>query len=396
MRCLYYSSFVLQGLPSLRSLDGQPAIAVGDPRFRSGQLWTRSKGHGIELAEATINTGKNPVFEDNTSWANYSEGSGAGTRTYGYVTHDLMAKITTAFRLIKTDGGADRWGLTQTNAAWNGVQHTYTVYFKVISYSSGANFILHHTDANRTTINLNSGHIGKWTRAVLTGSAAGSGVYIWIDTANADILVTGLQVEAKAYATPFHTLDSYNKSGDQDARSAQYLKIPMAGNFSGMDGGSILISLRPDFSYDIPAERAFWAMHETDTTKRWHISYRHSVDKWRFEMYKEGVADTIIDSAAQSFSLGTKHLIIVTWDGTNGELYINGVAAPTQTKTQVDIPLPDHMALGAFSWATTNIFNGVIDEFAIFDVPFTQRMVDHVYDNLFSKGKTLLGAGFYD
>jgi len=38
--------------------------------------------------------------------------------------------------------------------------------------------------------------------------------------------------------------------------------------------------------------------------------------------------------------------------------------------------------------------NSVIDEFAIFDQPFTSRMVDHVYTELFSKGLPLIKSGF--
>jgi len=299
-----------------------------------------------------------------------------------------MSKIKTALRLTKSDGGAGGWGVRQTTVG--AVEHTFTCYFKVLSYSSGAQIKL--LKGGNTTIALTSGHINKWARISLTYNDADTNLYLFILDADADILFTGFQTEAKANATPFHTLDSYNLSGDQIARSTQYLKIPTAGNFPGMDEGTILISFRSDWASTTGLNPYLWNMLTSAGTDEWYLRYLQASDKFTFYM-TDGTGTTIL-SDAQSFAVGDKFLLICTWNGSVGELYVNGVAAPAQTKTQRSITLRESYIIGADQIAFADNLNGVIDEFAIFDQAITQRMVDHIYNNLFSRGKTMLGAGF--
>jgi len=381
MRCLYYNNFQLQGLPSLRSLDAQPALPVGNPQFRSGQYWNRSKGHGIEIAEGTTNFVVDGNFNKLDNWAD------KGTPTTKELT-GLRSVFGSLCCHIVADANDE--GIQQSKNLSGSTQYTVSAYV----YANSGNMDIGYWDGTTMhAIRLEAADPHKkWVRLTktFTTAASVSGGYFTAmiaDGGGGELWVDGFQCEQKGYATPF---DSVNVDG-ATARSAQYLKIPTAGNFPGMDGGSILISLRPDWGNDYSQNPLLWSQY-VDGSNEWHLIYLESSDKFRFHM-TDGTSTNIL-SGAQSFARGDKILVVITWDGNNGELYVNGVVAGAQTKTQRIIKLREAFIVGANQNGFTGQINGVIDEFAIFNQAMTQRMVNHIYNNLFSKGKTLLGAGF--
>jgi hypothetical protein len=204
--------------------DGQQ-VAANVPRYEAGQF-----GSGILVEEGTTNLLTNPSFEGiyvsgvAPNWAAYSTGSATGS--YAESANALAGSK--AQRITRTGGAtSDRWGIRATSSAINATNATISVYIKVLSFTPGAIVRLYGDFTGGPygvgrSYTITSDDVGKWIR--LRGSATVDSTdtckfYVWIEGANADILVDCAQVEAKSYATSF--IDG--------TRSPETLTIPTAG-----------------------------------------------------------------------------------------------------------------------------------------------------------------------
>ncbi|HEY2104029.1 MAG TPA: LamG domain-containing protein, partial [Chthoniobacterales bacterium] len=84
-------------------------------------------------------------------------------------------------------------------------------------------------------------------------------------------------------------------------------------------------------------------------------------------------------SGATQVTTGTFHHVAAVFDGSNLQVYLDGVldgTAPSVAPTDGTNPLE----IGARGGSPGNFFNGVIDEVEIFDRALTQREVQRIYD----------------
>ena len=350
--------FDKMGYGSVRGV--YPSTIHGIPQLR-GKYFSKFGG-AVEFAEATTNTGGNPCFEDNTSWKSYSSGTGGGTRTFGYEIGDLDAKIPTALHLVKNDGGTGRFGVYQTNSSWSGASYTFSFYFKVISFTATARIHLESSIGGIKGILIDNSHVGVWTRVVATTSVADDDRFIWLQDADADVLITGWQAEAKAYSTPFDTnAYPYNKSGDQVARVAQYLKYPTA-DLIDLDEGSISFWFIPDFNYDYARTQVIHLVNIfTSITDRLYIGYYTDVVKFTFYM-NDGSSTTLLTSE-QTFTRGTRIFLTATWDTSTIYFYLNGVFVNSGTKRDITVS-GNILFVGTYGGSVSSGYNsnGCIDE----------------------------------
>jgi hypothetical protein len=332
-----------------------PTTIDGFPQLRGNHF---SKFGGVvEFAESTTNVGRNPLFQGSTSWSPTLSGGGNGTTTYSYDTMDFDLSMGSGVSVLKNDGGTGQYGINQSNAAWNGVEHSFSFYYKVLSADAGA-VMKFYGNTTLSSTSLDSKVIGEWQRFTNTTSNAVDIRYIWIEGADAHVVITGWQAEAKSYATPFCTLPSYSLSGDQTTTVKQRLAYPTA-TLVGIAAGSISYWYTPDFDSDISgmADPNMFSIF-TSGTDRFFFQYGTTDDKFRVYMH-DGTA-TDIKSSVQTFSRGDRIFIAVTWDDTNVKLYVSGVLEATGT---VRAPtLASTFSIGGASSSFDNQINGCLDE----------------------------------
>jgi hypothetical protein len=159
--------------------------------------------------EGTFSSGIAP------SWSAYANGSGAGTRAESA---DAYAG-NKAQRITKTDGGADRFGVTSNTAAVGVSPFDLSVRIKVLSYVAGAKIYL-YTDfsggpyAQGQLYTIQATDVNQWIRLSFNGAISDSTdlcfFYVWVQDANADILIddariapaTGKSLDLSAYVVP--------------------------------------------------------------------------------------------------------------------------------------------------------------------------------------------------
>jgi cytoskeletal protein CcmA (bactofilin family) len=326
-------------------------------------------GGGIAVEEATTNTGANVYFNSadgnpaasGASWTNYSAGSGAGTRIFAYAVNDLYS-INKVLRLTKTAGttSSDRYGVYQTNAAWNGATHTFSFYVKVLSKESGCRLRLFNGSANVMTWLLDDINTGKWVRLSGTTNFAGSVRYLWLDTGNADVLITGWQAEAKSYATSFC----------ETSRAAGALSYS---NLLNPDSFTINARVYIDFA----AQAGFGRILEisADTNNRLFIAQNSTSNYLRLYFIKGGSVAFDLITSTVTVSAGW-HDVSLTFDGSKYILYVDKVEIYNQAST-TQINSAWTLKLG---WGVSAQYaNCVFDELAIFNRALTQEEINRIY-----------------
>jgi lipoprotein signal peptidase len=187
----------------LSALGASPFMALG--ATAAPGLWM---GDGLWMGqeEATTNLVTNPSFETNTtSWSVYTSGSPTGTRTR-VTTHALAGQY--SYELVKTGGGTtDRWGIYRGRSVVSGETYTFSAWVKVTAITGGDERIWMQASTNVVTATANITGVGDWRRLTVTTTATATGTakfYIWIHSATtATIYVDAVQLENKAYATPY-------------------------------------------------------------------------------------------------------------------------------------------------------------------------------------------------
>jgi hypothetical protein len=200
---------------------GQPATLTGGAIFRPGKF-----GKALQTGYYTVNLLSNPSFEGTyssgvaPSWTAYATGTAAGTRAS---TTDAYVG-SAAQRLTRTGGGAsDKWGVSTTSAAIGGTSAAMQVRYKVLSYSAGA-VIRMYADFTGGPFGEGASHtivsadVGEWQvlwDTATVGSTDTCTFYVWIEGANASIVIDAAQVEGSNLPTPYcdGSLAGYDNNG---------------------------------------------------------------------------------------------------------------------------------------------------------------------------------------
>lgn len=314
-------------------------------------------GGGISVEEGSTNTGANTLFTSSASWTNYVTSSATGTRTFNTATGDKFYK--TGLRLAKTDAGAGRWGVYQTNAAWNNAQHTFTFRFKIASKSAGALLTFASGIATLLQLDLSSYALNAWHTYKVTTSSADNNRYIAIQNAPADVLITAFQAENKAYATSYC-------EGTRAAGALEYGGLITPSAFTKK------INIYVDFSKSQTSGRLFEI--SKDSNNRLFVAWNAS-NTLNFTLRKGGSDLFIRNSSSVTISAGW-HEFATVFNGSSYELFVDSVSyASANVSTQIDSDWTIKLGYGSGGFYS----NTYHDELAIFNRALTAKEIQKIY-----------------
>jgi hypothetical protein len=138
------------------------------------------------------------------------------------------------------------------------------------------------------------------------------------------------------------------------------------------------------------------SVSSTTVTNDYFAIYNLSDGKFYAQLKDNGTNQWVLETSAAAFSDNTWAHIVITQNGTEPELYVNGVkpaqtfTTPTnKTKWWDDITI-EQVNIGAliYSAGTAGLAQGNIDEVAIFDYALSARQIKQDIYNGTTSGKT--------
>ncbi len=389
MSALTYINFTnpKTGQSLIKARDGQGLNLVGAPVFRAGEFWNKSGLQGLEIAEAVTNLIPADVDPTCKSTAGLATG-GANTLAVS----SLQALFEGASILSTYQDNTTLLTDTMTLPTTS-VTYSISMYIWVpqdwdggnlecspdeTTFTSGSKSVvdswLSASSPRETwfrltaTLTVATDVIGTALR-LLASSAPTAGRFVYID---------GLQIEQRVYTTPFHP-------SNVNARLDQEVRIPVAGNFPGIEKGSIIISFRPDWAYDVgwTGNKRLFAVQGSEPSDAWNILYLTASDEFWF--YTLDTVGNAVSAKATTHSRGDKIQIVAVWDATNIQIFVNGSAGNLAAKTRLPSTL-NRIYLG--NDGGTAYSNLIVDELAILDVTCNIRLATKLYNN-FLANKTI-------
>jgi hypothetical protein len=349
---------------------GQQATFAG-----TGVIWRPGEfGKALQVAEATTNLVTNPSFETNTTgW------SGAGGVTITRITTDglygsccMSVAGSAGYAYQSTPITGLSAGQTYTVSAWTKKPANTGVVSLRLWYTDGA-----WADKGSLTLNLPTAAVTEWTRFVLTGVApAGTtqcaAAIEWTTGAGSSITlyVDAVQVEQKAYATPYcdgslgsgHTW-SGTAHASTSSRAVASLSYPTSSNFLATVG-------------------TFSAWTKLAVASSASVGRLLACAPWQF--YFEDDHVRLYDGAfsAPTVALGwgaeTWHHVVVTWEPSLALVYVDGILYDSWAHTLVALTGTSIFAGSAD--ATTGQLNGLIDDLLILPRALSATEVKALYD----------------
>jgi hypothetical protein len=180
---------------------GQVGTEAGGVTYRAGKF-----GKGVQIAEATTNLVVNPSFENGlTGWVNYVTGGSIGTREVSAI---RVRSGASALRMEQTGGGGvgHAFGVVSFANMTSGQTYTASAWLYVESLTQGSVSLAAYDSASVGSASSVSVAGIDWVRVEVTISATASGtgsVYVYFNNGRGTVYVDDIQVEQKAYATPY-------------------------------------------------------------------------------------------------------------------------------------------------------------------------------------------------
>lgn len=358
---------------------GQVAHVNGPVIYTPGKFGTKA----VQFAEPTTNMIPNPSFEGTYTdgiapgWAAYSTGSAGGSRSSSFeaLYGDVGQRITRT-----TGASADRYGITCTIASMSGSVMSGSVRFKVLSYTPGARVSLAVFRSSGQQILtqrlITDADLDQWV--TLTGTQATSTAattritLVWIDQANADIVVDACQVEGKAYATPYcdgslgegHTWSGPANNSASSRAGSTYLLYPAQGNISAERGTLMLWASLSDnsgqFAMTQPGIFRWWNAFDSNSL---YVHFSNDKSAIHVISYQGGVLRTNF-SANINWLAGEWHHVAVSWQRGLVRLYIDGQLAASHASYVPPAITSNQLYIGR-QFNDSRIMNGLIDDLVI-------------------------------
>lgn len=360
----------------VRAWDGQYLKGVRDPQLRHGKFWNHHGGWGLEIANDMSNDLWTDHLAETVHPASTTVPSGWSAYSSNYA-YGNEAWVTSLFGR----GKALRLWTTATSTN-HGISASSVAVGDTISfYALGQDWSNLHIYVSTGGIAYSRPQIGTFNgepvyrvRATKTTSAG----TIWFrpnnNNGDYDCWMCGWQKETNADdASPLNTTGT--------TRNNQGLVIPAAGNWPGWGGGTFIISVRPDWKYDNPpAWPKLLSFH--DGVNHWYIQYSESALAWSVTF-----GGTTLN-VSSTHERGDKILVLVTWDGVNKSIAVNGSAFSTNALGSTTKHPFDEMVIGANYGLNGQAINGVVSEVAMLNYPVNQEQSNNLYE-VFQNGKML-------
>lgn len=324
-------------------LPGTPhPTLVGNPHLRGGPF-VALPGYGMEAAEAATNLALDPDFPDLTNWADYGAIE-AGEREVGPQFAMDQGEFLGGLHI---SAGGDAEGVQQSVTLSDATDYVWSVWVFTITGTMRL-----RADIGASEVVEDSTKTGEWERLVKAATTDGTACRIILHRASEG--AAGYfwmpQLEIGTYATP-------SRVGAQPA-SVVYVPSPIS---ETQTPWSIVALVTPDWDYDTGSDIWVFTLYE-DATNYVALYYRVSVDAWRFLSIATSATDA--NSATSAHSRGDKIHLVITCDGYNGYLYVNGIQTGPLVMKSVQ---PTSLVVGAWKPDASAAFNGVVDDFAFIE-----------------------------
>lgn len=113
----------------------------------------------------------------------------------------------------------------------------------------------------------------------------------------------------------------------------------------------------------------------------WNFGYED--DNFVGKVFVPSGSNTTLTVTGVNISDGSFHNLVMTYDGSNLSLYLDGVLKTSSTSPNGDLIEKNGVALGAFSDITfggQSMFSGVIDEVGIWNTSLSQSEIEEIYN----------------
>ena len=348
---------------------GQKATVTGGIIGRPGKF-----NKAVQIAEATTNLCSNPSFGTNlTLWSKDDNTTLTRVTDYAFIGDYSMKSVTTA-----------PGGYVYISPAQYVAGTTYRLSFYVrkangsaITSADISGAFIENTDVGGVSfVNLGNG----WYRAISAtrvAVATAPNNFGWYPTSGATLYYDAVQLEAKAYATPYcdgSLGDGHVWTGTAHAststRAASSLSYPTTGNINNAAWSISTWIYRDD-----------WLTYGTGYTlfgvgsiglNGGIEAIRNLDDKWYFTSYIDSVWKTPVSGATWTPAAGW-HNFIYTYDGTTEKVYKDGVLWGSSTSGTIPPPYVP------YGYSSAGVLNGLMDDFTIVDHAFTANEAATIY-----------------
>ena len=179
----------------------------------------------------------------------------------------------------------------------------------------------------------------------------------------------------------------------QDFGGDDEIIIPDSADFD-LTGGFLIESMvNVD---DLSSERVIISKFWDGTTRAWHLEAYDVNANIKFLMRQSGDAnDTVVESATNSIQVATDYYVSILNDGSNYQIYINGVASGSPVPTKIMVTNNADVNIG--DWSHTSLhgyMDGKIDEVRVSSFTGTARSPAYIKANDYNlRLNTLLTYG---
>lgn len=334
---------------------------------------------GVRVPEATTNLADNPVFGNATYSTEWTAGS-AVTAAANYDRRFILFGRTSV-KLVSNHASANNQyyqSLTLTVAT-----HTASAYVKKADGSAvtASDIVIYETDGGDTASayqNIGNG----WYRvyASWTGVASAKNIGVSLKAVGAGLYLAAFQVEAKAYPTAFCYGDmmgvawsgTAHAASSTSARTAASLGVDTYDTVTMIEG-----TVRACLEMDCDNTCGTFTVFQTYAASALLDCYYNSSDD---KFYFTDGTNTI-STAAQTWSVGDKIILHVTWKTGALAIYKAG-ASVASGATYTPPALGTTLYIGSQNDATENL-RGIVLGFDVWDRAMSSGEVANDYANVY-------------
>ncbi len=378
-------------LPFIAPFDGNVLNrADGTAATNAGIIYDTGRwGRAAYVDEALTNLLNNPRFEGTYSggaaplWSESNPGGLVGNAVAEETA--IILSGSSAQRITTTSLGSGlRYGVVSSVTTSGGTSSSVGVWVYVASYSPDAcirlrldNFSGAGLAYAQSQTMLTDDMVGQWTRVnLLDGShtaTSGAGqLFVWVEDNNADIVLdNAIWCEGVAYAIPWFSGDddgatwAGSPDGSQSNKAAGEINWPSAG-YINESAGTVSCWVYP---LDLGIGASPTIVDDNGLISELMIDTAGNT----LECELNG---TSIDTPSGTVTQNQWHHIALTWNGTTGQLYLDGVAG---NATNYTTAAPGGTLYVGSDGTPSNRLQGLIDELLFFDAELNASDITALY-----------------
>lgn len=355
---------------------GENAIETGGVIYRPGKF-----GKAVQVAEATTNLILNPSFETNTTgWGNYSGVTISQNTTEGYYGSSSLNCLCSA--------GSVRRVFYKATGLTTGATYTISVWMRRVS-GAGQPYLYYKTLVGTTESGTSGSTAGvannEWQRITATITLSGSDNGIMLNpglssSADGDVyLVDAVQLEQKAYATPYcdgSLGQGHSWSGTAHAstssRTVSTLTYP---NVRLTPSGTVMMWINTS------------VLQSQFSDYRWLADIGGSTGFILYQLYSDVLA--IYQGSAYragylltdaNFAPNTWHHVGATWNAATStcDLYFDGILVASGA---IGTPTDDETGMQVGGGGIYYPFPGLIDDLVLLDYAADAKLIRSIYES---------------